>query len=207
MLKRKLAIELLLLFVIYPIVLSIPNITLIKIIYTVLVALYVFYLTYKYRRIVFKLRKQIQPHQFWKSTLFKLLAISIASVAYLYIVNPELVFNPIKTNISLWIKMLLVYAFISVVPQEYIYRVFFFGRYRKLFNNHKLLIAANVFTFSLAHLFFHNALVILMTLIGGLLFAITYSKTKSLLWVSAEHAIYGGWLFTAGLGTMLGFPI
>ena len=45
-----------------------------------------------------------------------------------------------------------------------------------------------------------------LTFLGGLIFAITYYKTKSTLLVSIEHAIYGCWLFTVGMGDMLGFP-
>jgi membrane protease YdiL (CAAX protease family) len=48
--------------------------------------------------------------------------------------------------------------------------------------------------------------VLAFTFIGGILFAYTYQKTKSTLLVSIEHAIYGCWLFTVGMGTMLGFP-
>lgn len=46
----------------------------------------------------------------------------------------------------------------------------------------------------------------ILTFIGGLLFALTFKKTKSTLLVSIEHAIYGSWLFTVGMGEMLGFP-
>jgi hypothetical protein len=46
----------------------------------------------------------------------------------------------------------------------------------------------------------------ILTFIGGILFAFTFKKTKSTLLVSIEHAIYGCWLFTVGMGEMLGFP-
>jgi membrane protease YdiL (CAAX protease family) len=60
--------------------------------------------------------------------------------------------------------------------------------------------------FSLGHIFFKNALVMVLTFLGGILFALTFNKTKSTLLVSIEHAIYGSWLFTVGMGSMLGFP-
>jgi membrane protease YdiL (CAAX protease family) len=60
--------------------------------------------------------------------------------------------------------------------------------------------------FSLAHIFFKSSLVLILTFIGGILFAITYKKTNSTLLVSIEHAIFGCWLFTVGMGTLLGFP-
>jgi membrane protease YdiL (CAAX protease family) len=39
-----------------------------------------------------------------------------------------------------------------------------------------------------------------MTLVGGLLFAHTYWKTRSLLVSAIEHALYGCLLYTIGLG-------
>ena len=39
-----------------------------------------------------------------------------------------------------------------------------------------------------------------LTLVGGWKFAATYRHTRSLWAVSIEHAIYGGILFTVGLG-------
>lgn len=64
----------------------------------------------------------------------------------------------------------------------------------------------NAIVFSLGHIFFKNSLVIILTFLGGILFAITFNKTKSTLLVSIEHVIYGCWLFTVGMGAMLGFP-
>jgi membrane protease YdiL (CAAX protease family) len=69
-----------------------------------------------------------------------------------------------------------------------------------------LFILINAGLFSLAHLFFRNALVMLLTFLGGILFALTFKKTKSTLLVSIEHSIYGCWLFTVGMGEILGFP-
>jgi membrane protease YdiL (CAAX protease family) len=55
-------------------------------------------------------------------------------------------------------------------------------------------------------MFLKNSLVMLLTFLGGILFAITFHKTRSTLLVSIEHAIYGIWLFTVGMGEMLAFP-
>ena len=99
-----------------------------------------------------------------------------------------------------------VYSLFSVYPQELIYRTFFYERYEALVKNEDLFIFINAILFSLAHLFFKSGIVLLITFIGGLLFAYTYFKTKSTLLVTIEHAIYGSWLFTVGMGTMLGFP-
>jgi membrane protease YdiL (CAAX protease family) len=106
----------------------------------------------------------------------------------------------------MWLMLLFIYSFFSVYPQELIYRTFYFERYKDLFSNEKLFIFVNAVVFSLAHLFFRKPLVIILTFVGGILFALTFYKTKSTLLVSIEHAIYGCWLFTVGMGSMLGFP-
>ena len=110
--------------------------------------------------------------------------------------------KPIK-----WLVLLFVYSFFSVYPQELVYRTFFFKRYDGLFKNEALFIFVNAILFSLAHLFFGSTLVLILTFLGGFLFAYTYKKTQSTLLVSIEHALYGCWLFTVGMGEMLGFPI
>ncbi|WMI67558.1 CPBP family intramembrane glutamic endopeptidase [Mangrovimonas sp. YM274] len=94
----------------------------------------------------------------------------------------------------------------SVYPQELIYRTLYFNRYQNLMKSKWISIILNALVFSMAHLMFKNTLVLIMTFLGGLLFALTFLKTKSTTLVSIEHAIYGSWLFTVGMGDMLGFP-
>ena len=98
------------------------------------------------------------------------------------------------------------YSFFSVYPQELIYRTFYFQRYEMLFKNRAIFIFVNAVIFSLAHMFLRNSLVLLLTFLGGILFAITFHRTRSTLLVSIEHIIYGSWLFTVGMGEMLAFP-
>lgn len=68
------------------------------------------------------------------------------------------------------------------------------------------MVIINAIIFSLAHLFFKNGLVLLVTFIGGVIFSLTYLKFKSTALVTIEHALYGNWLFTVGMGQMLDFP-
>jgi len=86
----------------------------------------------------------------------------------------------------------IVYSFLSVTAREFTYRTFFFHSYCELFNSTAIFLITNAFLFALAHIMFENTVVLLMTFVGGLFFAYTYDKTKSLLVVSIEHAIYGG---------------
>ena len=55
-------------------------------------------------------------------------------------------------------------------------------------------------TFCFAHVFFLNWIAPLLGFFGGLMFAKTYLKTRSLFIVSIEYALYGNTLFFLGLG-------
>ena len=168
--------------------------------------LYVIYILLKVERAGFKISKHINWKSFWKTTAIKFVLISLITTAFLYVTDKELLFSVVLNKPLLWLLILVFYSLFSVYPQEIIYRTFYFKRYSALFKNEKLFIFVNALVFSLAHLFFKSSLVIVLTFLGGLLFALTYLKTKSILLVSIEHAIYGCWLFTVGMGSMLGFP-
>jgi hypothetical protein len=47
---------------------------------------------------------------------------------------------------------------------------------------------------------FRNPLAVGLTMLGGILFAWCYWETGSLFTAGFEHALYGCWLFTVGLG-------
>ncbi len=143
---------------------------------------------------------------FWREVIIKLGIIIVVTSLYVFWMAPDKLFSFVLKKPGIWILILFVYSFLSVWPQEIIYRTFFYNRYDSLLKNKWLLIFINAILFSLAHLFFRNVLVLILTFIGGLLFAFTYQKTKSTTLVSIEHAIYGNWLFTVGMGEMLAFP-
>lgn len=92
------------------------------------------------------------------------------------------------------------YPLISVYPQEIIYRGFFFHRYARAFRTRRAAVAFNAVAFGWAHIIFHNPVAVVLTLVGGVFFAMTYLRTRSLLAAGAEHSLYGCLLFTLGLG-------
>lgn len=118
---------------------------------------------------------------------------------------PNTLFEIVLQKPFLWAGVMVFYSCVSVYIQEYLYRTFFFHRYESIFSKNTLLFI-NAIVFSLAHAMFHNSYILLLTFLGGLVFAFTFFKTKSLLIVSIEHAIYGCWLFTLGIGKDLAFP-
>lgn len=198
--------ELFVLFVLIPISFTIPYAIWIKLSIGFLGFLYVIYILLKVENEKFKIAPNLNWKRFWKETLSKFLIIGCLTSLFVWFTNKQMLFEVLITKPKMWIGFLFVYSLFSVYPQELLYRTFFFKRYKNLFKNELLFLFVNAILFSLAHMFFKNSLVIIITFLGGLLFAFTFIKTKSTLLVSIEHAIYGSWLFTVGMGAMLGFP-
>ena len=94
--------------------------------------------------------------------------------------------------------------FRSVYPQGLLYRAFLMERYAVLFpateGGRWGLILASAAAFGFLHIIFRNGLAVGFTFLGGILFAWRYAETGSLAASSLEHALYGCWLFTVGLG-------
>jgi membrane protease YdiL (CAAX protease family) len=100
-----------------------------------------------------------------------------------------------------WAFVVVAYPVISVVTQEIIYRVFFFHRYRLLFERSPALgILVNAALFAFGHIMFGNWPSIVLSFFGGLIFAWRYLRTNSFWAVALEHALYGNLIFTIGLG-------
>jgi uncharacterized protein len=129
---------------------------------------------------------------------FVVAAIAVAAAVYFF--APQLLFNFVKRAPAFWALVMILYPVLSVYPQGIIYRAFFFERYRVLFPNSVLLVIMSAVAFSFAHIIFRNPIALIFTLVGGLLFAWRYAETGSLFTSSFEHALYGCWMFTIGLG-------
>jgi membrane protease YdiL (CAAX protease family) len=113
---------------------------------------------------------------------------------------PALEWNMVRESPAFWALVMVVYPVLSVYPQGLLYRAFFFERYERLFPGKWLMIVASAAAFAFLHIIFRNNLAIALTFAGGLLFAARYAETGSLATSSFEHALYGCWLFTVGLG-------
>ncbi len=198
--------EFLIIFVLIPVSFALHYPWQIKLIVGVLGFLYIIYVLLKVEKNTFKISKNIHWINFWKSTVIKFISIALLTFVFVWLVDRQSLFEVVINKPRMWFVILIVYSLLSVYPQELLYRTFFFQRYKDLISNDRIFIYLNAIVFSLGHLFFKNALVIVLTFLGGLLFAFTFYKTKSTLLVSIEHAIYGSWLFTVGMGNLLGFP-
>ncbi len=198
--------ELFVLFILLPISFLLDYHVVFKIMPTILGFIYILFILKREGLLKLKLPDKSYWKPFWKETVIKLAIIVIITGLYVFFVAPDKLFSVLIKRPELWVMILFIYTFLSVWPQEIIYRTFFYERYEGLIPNKWLFVFINAILFSLAHLFLGSFLVQLLTFIGGLLFAYTYQKTKSTTLVSVEHAIYGNWLFTVGMGEMLAFP-
>jgi membrane protease YdiL (CAAX protease family) len=113
---------------------------------------------------------------------------------------PELEWSFVRQHPAFWALVMAAYPVLSVYPQGLLYRAFFFERYATLFSGKWAMIVASAAAFAFLHIVFRNSLAVALTFCGGLLFAARYAQTGSLATSSFEHALYGWWLFTVGLG-------
>jgi len=113
---------------------------------------------------------------------------------------PDLLFSLIKRSALLWLAIFFLYPLVSVYPQELFYRAFFFHRYQPLFGSGWGMLVASALAFGFVHIIFRNWLAVGLCVIGGLLFSYTYQTSGSLLLACLDHAIFGDFLFTIGLG-------
>ncbi|HET7105568.1 MAG TPA: CPBP family intramembrane glutamic endopeptidase [Candidatus Acidoferrum sp.] len=117
-----------------------------------------------------------------------------------YLVAPRLLFSLIRSSPRVWAVIFVLYPVVSVCPQELLYRAFFFHRYESLFGRGWGMIIASAVAFGFVHIIFRNWLAVGLCVIGGLLFSVTYQTSGSFLLACLDHAIFGNFVFTIGLG-------
>jgi membrane protease YdiL (CAAX protease family) len=113
---------------------------------------------------------------------------------------PDLLWSFMKARPVVWAVVMVLYPVLSVYPQSLLYRAFFVERYAAFFPERWTLILASAIAFGFMHLVFRNRLAVGLTFAGGLLFTARYLETGSLFPSALEHALYGCFLFTLGLG-------
>jgi membrane protease YdiL (CAAX protease family) len=137
----------------------------------------------------------------YKNMLKQFIVIAAVMIALVYFFMPDHLFSLMKEDPLLWALIVIFYPLISVYPQELLYRTFFFHRYKMLFSEKWQIITVNALLFGYMHIIFQNWVAIGLTVLGGFLFASMYERTRSTLFVSLTHALYGELIFTIGLGT------
>ncbi|MCB1681288.1 MAG: CPBP family intramembrane metalloprotease [Alphaproteobacteria bacterium] len=125
---------------------------------------------------------------------------SVGMLVFTHFYDPGRMFYIIEQRPQAIPIILFAYPLLSALPQEMIFCGYFFERFRPLFLSERLMIIASALVFAFAHVLYINWVAPMLSLVAGLIFASTYSKTKSLALVSIEHGLYGISLFLIGLG-------
>lgn len=128
---------------------------------------------------------------------FAALIAVVAIVAALY---PDRLLDLPRERPLVWAALVAHYPLLSAYPQEILYRAFLMHRYRPIFGDGKLMVAASAIAFSFLHVVFMNWPALVLSLPAGALLALTYRRTGSLAAATLEHAAYGIVVFTFGLG-------
>jgi membrane protease YdiL (CAAX protease family) len=160
---------------------------------------------------VFYLRRQpdFDRRDFWRSaplrgelpSMAAMWALAtVVGVVAIWFYSRSMLFDLPRQQTLLWLAVIVGYPVFSVYPQELVFRAFLLHRYAPLFRTPRRLAAASAAAFGFAHILFGNVLAVVLTLVGGWLFARRYQRTRSLLTVCVEHAGYGLIIFTIGLG-------
>ena len=113
---------------------------------------------------------------------------------------PEHLFDLPLAHTQLWISTLLIYPIVSVLPQEIIFRTFFFHRYKNILPQRRHRWWLSSFLFGLAHLVYGNWIAVAGSWFAGLVFGYRYMQSKSTLAVAFEHTLWGSFIFTVGFG-------
>lgn len=196
----KLATEAIVLFVGLPLLFYWDIIPLPKILVLVVVAGYCGYRLWQDPTFTKGILIKTQRSDITKVILLRTIVVILTIVGLIWLVQPESFFAFPKESPFLWMVVMVLYPFLSVLPQEFIYRTYFFHLYDELMPMKHFTVIASAAAFSFLHIIYDNWWAVGLSFIAGLFFAITYDRTKSLFWVTVEHAIYGCIVFTLGFG-------
>ncbi len=139
----------------------------------------------------------------WRGVLLRAALATLAMTVLVLLIEPAWLLSLPRENPRLWLLIMCFYPLLSVYPQGIVYRALFYRRYAPLLPHPWSARLAGALAFSFCHLFFLNPWALLLTLAGGWFFNRTYERTRSLPVANFEHALYGGLLFTIGLGRFL----
>lgn len=138
-------------------------------------------------------------HTSWRPILLRFAVLGGLMTLGVWLLMPDRLFDLPRHKPGLWLVIMIFYPLASVYPQEVIFRAFFFHRYAALFKNPAAMILASAVVFGWVHIIFGSWVSVVLTLIGGIMFAATYARSRSVAAASFEHALYGCLVFTIGL--------
>lgn len=135
--------------------------------------------------------------------LAQFILLAAALCALVLWLAPESWLGFVRRRPGLWALVMVLHPVLSVLPQNLVWRVFLHHRYAPVLGGPYRRIAASAAAFGFVHILLENWLAVALTLVGGLMFGVTYERSRSLLAVSLEHALYGCLAFMVGIGRYL----
>ncbi len=157
-----------------------------------IISIFYWYFLYRNKVKIFNNNKYSERH-----VIITFVAIFIFSFSYCYDADNFMVFP--KENPLTFLLVIFLYPFLSVIPQEIIFRKYFFFKFNAIMPRNYL-IFINGLVFSLAHVFFNNYIAIIFTFFGGIYLSWSYLRSESLTLVIYEHTLFGTFIFASGLG-------
>ena len=142
----------------------------------------------------------------WRVLVIRYVIIACCLSLYTVLVEPEDAMAILRHNYARWAVIMITYPVLSVVPQEIIYRAFFFHRYGSLFTEKRISVLTNAALFAFGHILFRNWVAVIGSFVASLLWATTYLGSRSLPIVAIEHSLYGDLVFTLGIGNYFYSP-
>ncbi|NMP30776.1 CPBP family intramembrane metalloprotease [Thalassotalea sp. M1531] len=148
----------------------------------------------------FRLINIVEFRQHFRSSILLFIPSATLLLVVLYSIAPEHAFTLPLQHTQLWLLTLLIYPLVSVVPQEIIFRTFFFHRYKKIIPSKAWRWIASSMCFGLAHVVYANWIAVILSMFAGILFGYRYMQTRSTPIVILEHTLWGSLLFSTGIG-------
>ena len=126
----------------------------------------------------------------------------LAALMTVFVIHffPQMFFSLPRQHPLFWLLILLLYPLLSALVQEIVFRAFFAYRFESRIPNRSLFLLSNAILFAYIHSVFGNAIAVVFSFIGALLFMSTYLKTRSVAMSTIEHSLYGNLVFTLGIG-------
>lgn len=156
--------------------------------------------------------KSFKRHQFrlngfkaWSMIFYRTSIIIVFLLVYVWKTFPDQLFSLPIEQPSLYALIVLLYPLWSVVPQEFVYRVYFYHRFSGLFGNRNMLVIINAILFSYSHIIFENWVSLVFTFVASIMFSLTYLRYRSFSIIVLEHSLYGILIFTIGPGSFFYF--
>ena len=145
------------------------------------------------------IRWQVSRRILFGNAIIILLA-ALLMLGYVFFFDRENLFNLPRANIWTYLALCLFYPVFSAFGQEIIYRTFLSRRYSLILPKGWQFVLASALTFSFMHIVYYDPVSMILTFIGGLYFARVYQQTRSVLFTSVLHGIFGIMIFGVGLG-------